>query len=295
MISRLRRSVRKRSGIAWQFVLSRVEGPRWIRKPGDLSRQKVCLLASFTATGTVSRHALDLCEAWHVQGYAVVLIVATDTPSRFAHDIATTPWLAGLLVRRNIGYDFGSWSVALAVAPRVREAALLALTNDSVYGPLDGFAAMLQRVDASTADIVGVTESFERLHHLQSFLVFYKRTALRSAAFRRFWKSIPLGGREEIIFARELHFLFDMLLAGVKVDVLFPGERGIALNPTLFRWRELLDAGFPFRQGPTVARQPQERGHPRVAIRTASSRLCACKGRRTSRRPLCAFGSGPDR
>jgi lipopolysaccharide biosynthesis protein len=175
-----------------------------------------------------------------------VLVIAADQPSRFAHDMATTPWLDGLLVRRNIGYDFGSWRAGLTASPQIARASLLALANDSVYGPLDGFDAMLARVDASQADIVGVIESFERLHHLQSFLVFYKPAALHAPAFRQFWKIVSIGGREDVIVQRELRFLFDMLLANIKVDVLFPSERGSTLNPTLCRWRELLDAGFPF-------------------------------------------------
>ena len=246
MIARIGRSLRKRVGLAWRFLLSRLEPGRWIKKPGDMAGHEVCLLVSYTATGVLSPHTLAWCEAWHRRGFKVILVVAMDAPSRFARDRPLPPCVTGLLLRRNIGYDFGSWVAGLEATPGIHRASLLAMTNDSVYGPLDGFDAMLARVHASAGEIVGVAESFERLHHLQSFLVFYTPAAMKTAAFRRFWRRIPLGGREEVIFDGELRLLFTMLLHGLKVDILFPSERSISLNPTLFHWRELLDAGFPF-------------------------------------------------
>jgi hypothetical protein len=251
--------LRARAVTAWRWLLYRFEPVRWLIEPGDMSGKKVCLLASFAADDALSRHTIDWCEAWHRRGFAVVLVVATNRPSRLRHDIASIPFLTGLLPRRNIGYDFGSWVCGLSATPGIRRASLLAMANDSVYGPLDGFDDMLSRVYASTSDVIGVTESFELTHHLQSFLVFYQPKALASAAFEKFWKRMPTGGREEVIRDRELKLMATMQAHGLAVDALFPSDRSFTRNPTLVRWRQLVDAGCPFvkvqllRDNPTLA------------------------------------------
>lgn len=249
--------LRRRSVDAWRRLLFRFEPVRRLIDPVDMAGQKVCLLASFSATTGVSAHTLAWCEAWHLRGYRVVLVIATDTPWAFNHDVATTPFLAGLIVRRNIGYDFGSWVRGIRATPGIYKASLLAMANDSVYGPLDGFDQMLARVHASGADIVGMTESFERAHHLQSFLIFYKPPALQDAAFRRFWKRIPTGGRGDVIVQGELQLLSTMRTNGLVVDICFRLESTFSGNPTLGGWKRLIADGFPFvkiqllRENPT--------------------------------------------
>lgn len=223
-----------------------LDRPRWMRMPPDLSGTHVCLFACYSDDGTLSRHALDLSRAWHAQGFRVVLIVASDRPPRRIDDRADNAHLAGILVRKNLGYDFGSWSAAIRSLPSVRAARLLALANDSVYGPLSGFAETLARVERSDAAIVGLTDSHQYVHHIQSYLVFYKPRALLSDAFGRFWHRLRAGGRQEIIGQCELPLMATMQAAGLDVEVLFPTPADPVANPTLSQWRALINAGFPF-------------------------------------------------
>lgn len=232
--------------LGWRRLTTGAERPQWIKEPAGLAHRQVCCLASHSIDGSISRHTNDLAKAWDRQGFAVILVVAADRPSRSALERFDTAHLAGLLLRKNRGYDFGSWAAAIAACDDVAACSLLALANDSVYGPLDGFDVLLERVKASVGDIVGMTDSYERVHHLQSYLVFYKPGALRSPVFRKFWKKRPLGDRLEVIVQGELPLLRMMTGGGLKVEVLFPAASDRAINTTLGPWRELLAAGFPF-------------------------------------------------
>ncbi len=218
----------------------------WRRAPGSLAGRRVCVLASFSADGSLSKHTLFLSRAWQAQGFDVILVVATDDRDDLAVAPAELAHLAGVAVRRNSGYDFGSWATVMQARPDLREASMLALANDSLYGPLDGFAGLIAAVESSHADIVAMTDSYEYRHHFQSFLVFYKPTALRSAAFARFWRGIRGGNREATIQRAEIPQLGRMNAAGLTTDVLFKAGRDASTNPTLHGWRRLVDDGFPF-------------------------------------------------
>jgi lipopolysaccharide biosynthesis protein len=219
---------------------------RWLRVPPPLRERKVCLLATYTPDGTISPHTLFLAKSWSQQGYLVLLVVAIDDAQRSIDDLQAHPYLAGVLLRSNLGYDFGSWATAIRSRRDCHDAAMLVTTNDSVYGPLDNFAAMLTRVDASTADVIACTDSYELQHHMQSFTVFYKASALRSRTFRKFWNSIGAFDRNSAILNAELPQLQRLTGGGLQVEVLFPATPQPVLNPTLLRWKELIAAGFPF-------------------------------------------------
>lgn len=220
---------------------------RWVTTPPSLAGRCVCVLATYSADGAISTHTRFLLRRWRERGFDVVFVVATDQVESIAVDAAAFPDCRGILVRPNSGYDFGSWATALNARPDLRDAALLALANDSLYGPFDGFDALIDRVVASPADLVAMTDSYEYRHHVQSFLLFYKPHALRSAAFERFWTGVEGGDREATIQRCEIPQLKAMKDAAMRVEILFPSERGARdSNPTLCQWRALVERGFPF-------------------------------------------------
>ena len=95
---------------------------------------------------------------------------------------------AAVLVRRNVGYDFGAWRDALErfALPRADTESLL-LVNDSVYGPLGRIEEVLARIDFRQAELWGLTESWQSRYHLQSFFLAVAPSAMASAAWRQFW------------------------------------------------------------------------------------------------------------
>lgn len=229
-----------------QRVRARLDVPRWVRRLRSDADERTCILACFAADGRVGARALALGRAWRGGGYRVLLVVASERPGALEWDAAWSDACDGLLVRRNFGYDFGSWSAALRALPEDWCPSILALANDSVYGPLRGFDALLAQVEQSAADVVGLTDSYDYWHHLQSYLTFYKPGAFRSRAFRRFWRTTWAGERGDIIWHAELRLLQAMKAGGLRVDVLYPAPAGSTVNATLQQWRELIASGFPF-------------------------------------------------
>jgi lipopolysaccharide biosynthesis protein len=215
-----------------------------MRGPRVLFGDRVCLFVTYAPGGRIPSHSLFHAREWARSGYNVTLIVVLDELDLYQPTFATD-FAQGLCLRVNDGYDFGAWAGSIVQTGDFLNASLLAFANDSVYGPFDTFSTMLRRVDASTADIIGLTENFQIRHHIQSYLIFFRQSALRKRAFMNFWRGVKTGDRAFVIDRYELNLLSHMERAGLKTEILFPiTDR--ACNPTLSYWRELIQGGYPF-------------------------------------------------
>lgn len=131
---------------------------------------------------------------------------------------------ASVLIRRNIGYDFGAWRDGLDTLglPRAETRAIY-LVNDSVYGPFGDLRPLLDAIDFKRADLWGITESWQHHYHLQSFFLACGEGAIRSAAWNRFWRSVrPIPCKDWVIRHCEIGFTRALARGGVTNAALYP-------------------------------------------------------------------------
>lgn len=154
---------------------------------------------------------------------------------------------AVVLVRHNEGYDFGSWQAGLSFCRRwVDRVPLLILTNDSCYGPLQSLDGLFERLAASQADVVGLTESTAIRSHLQSYFMAYRPRVFRTPLFWTFWEQVSVWpSKIDLVRACEVGWSEALSNVGFRLEALYlAGEHG---NVTHTHWRELLeDLRFPF-------------------------------------------------
>jgi glycosyltransferase involved in cell wall biosynthesis len=215
-------------------------------KPFELAEgAEVALLVTHSATGALKPHILPYIRALADQGIGVFLVAVTDRALNLPPEVLDAA--AGVIVRENAGYDFAAWSHVLHLYPELFGVPLLYLLNDSVLGPpaTPAFAQVVARVRASTADLVGLTESHEYRWHLQSYFLALKPRVLASFRCQRFFDEVkPHDDKDAVIQDYEVRFAQAMEEAGHVSAVLFPSP--VPLNPTLFGWRALIADGFPF-------------------------------------------------
>lgn len=206
---------------------------------------EIALFVTHSATGAVKPHVLPYVAALAAQGIQVLLIAVTDRQLNIRTELLDA--VAGAVVRENAGYDFAAWAHALHLYPEAYGASTLYLANDSLVGPADTarFTALIERIRASEADLIGLTESHEYRWHLQTFFLALKPRLLSSHRLQRFFDEVRiLGDKDRVIQSYEVRFAEEMEWSGHRVEVLFPSRA--ALNPTLYDWRGLIAAGFPF-------------------------------------------------
>jgi hypothetical protein len=183
----------------------------------------VALFVHFDRRGKLADHVINYVRALHDQGFSVVFVTNSG---RQDHDSlnALKPLCRAVVVRRNVGYDFGAVREMLDLLelPRVETQRLL-IANDSVYGPLVPMTDMFARVDFDVADLWGATESWQHRYHLQSYFLLAGRRAMTSGAWHRFWKGVrPVSSKQWAINRYEMGLTQDLLRAGLRCRALWP-------------------------------------------------------------------------
>lgn len=217
-------------------------------------------------------------------GFSIVFV--SNAPFLLPAEMAFLQrYCAGLIMRRNVGFDFAAWKDALAAygLPRPETTGLL-LANDSNYGPIRPLWPVLAEADFSRADLWALTDSWQLRYHLQSYFLLVGPRVFTSSAWATFWAAVrPLASKYWVVRHFEVGFSQAMLRAGFRLRAIWPYAglldeverapairsedgrdplragrerhrrrlleaivRGQPLNPTHELWRELLSDGYPF-------------------------------------------------
>lgn len=215
----------------------------------EVSLDQVAVLAQWSPDSRLTRSVSELAASLVDHGYPVLLVSAADGPDplRWPGDV---PEHVTVLRRRNVGYDFGSWAVALDRYPAIAAADHVLLVNDSMAGPFQTIDHLFKMFDETGADVWGLTDSTQLgTHHLQSYCLGFKHGCLQEPPLAKFWHDICIEAtRDDIIHRYEIGLSRLLHREHFSVDAAFRhGEvvRG-ADNPTIHGWRRLLDLGLPF-------------------------------------------------
>lgn len=209
---------------------------------------RVAIVASWTDGASMSLSLSRYLHALADCGFTPVVVSTSDakSPLEWPHGL---PEDAVVLRRRNLGYDFGTWAAALEAIPGIRECAHVLLTNDSMVGPFRPLDDLIERAICSGANVVGLTDTFQAGHSLQSYFMMFNNGILGDVEWRRFFRSVrPQAKKLEYVWRYELRVAIVAVVGGYGWQTLFPSTLVQAhhRNPPVDHWRELLDWEFPF-------------------------------------------------
>lgn len=191
---------------------------------------RIVLFMHYDGRGFVRRQLLEYMRDLRDNGRDVVFV---SNAGRLLPDSrqALEEICAGIILRRNIGYDFGAWRDAIGYLglPRADTEEVI-LANDSVFGPLVPLGDTLRRLDYKAADIWGLTESWQLRYHLQSFFLAFGPAALRAPAWARFWNKVrPVPVKSYVVQRYETGVTQDMLKGGLRCAALWRYDQLIKL------------------------------------------------------------------
>ena len=242
-------------------------------KPLAARPKRVALFITHSRNGRVRPSVDHYISALAECDVEVVLIVATDQ-SRTTISQHLADQCAAVFIRENVGFDFAAWAHVMAHTREVLAADILYLINDSMIGPTDlaQFHALMERIDQSSSDLVGLTENHHGAWHLQSFFLAIKKTALSSYPFQQFFGEIvSFPDKDRVINHYEVTLTAHMRRNGFACDTLFGRPRQPPImNDTIYFWRELLDDGMPFVKRSLIAGEHADRGGEPVTIELAA-------------------------
>jgi lipopolysaccharide biosynthesis protein len=134
---------------------------------GFTNRSRLVLLAHYDPHGIIDEHVFQSMEALRACGSELVLVTSGER----AQDITRARALcASILVKNDVGRDFGSWYLAL----REHQSELtrypsVVWMNDSTYFPLFDPAEMFTKMEGADFDFWGVVDSQLMRWHVMSW------------------------------------------------------------------------------------------------------------------------------
>jgi len=169
----------------------------------------------------------DGCFAPHAARNAAALTEVADrvlvmsTAPLTEQALAAVPPGVELVRRLNVGYDFFGWKAGLDLAGYL-DYDQVVICNDSYVGPLVPYRQVFDTMAERPVDFWGLTQTWRRAHHVQSFFVCFRRWVVRSAAMRRFWDAmVPVSDRSEVIKRYEVGLSGTLLGAGFELGSYF--------------------------------------------------------------------------
>lgn len=220
---------------------------------------KVCVYVHWDGGGEVRAHVLHQVRSLVDAGVSV-LFVTNSGHLRPAAMAAVQAMCAGVLVRRNVGYDFGAWREGFEQLALPRpDTTMVLMANDSVYGPVRPLDALLSRIDFGAADVWGCTESWQSRYHLQSYLMAFSPRVVGSAAWRDFWAGVrPTWAKVWLVRLYEIGLTQTLLRAGFTCRAIWPYQDLVRdLDPDLLT--DFTEGGPNLADSAVQVRQDQAR------------------------------------
>ena len=257
------------NGFSWRKNIPLVASERaplkeWETKiPLDLGR--VCVFSHFDPDGKVADHVLEYLKEIKKNNWSIVF--ATSCGNLDAEERAKlSSYVSRIIGTHGEGRDWGNYSLGYNYLCRHGEIKTLLLANDSVYGPTRGLWDFFEFAEASSADIIGMTNSLQYGDHIQSYFILCKERLCSHNLFDHYWKNFYYqSNKDEIIYKNEIGFSLLFSRYGFRAQALYDYEnlaretmeiksfghdlleKGLYVNPTHHFMELLLEKhDFPF-------------------------------------------------
>ena len=184
---------------------------------------RVCVYVHWDGAGEVRDHVMHQVRSLAAAGMSVVFVTNSGR-LREASMAALRVVCAGVIVRRNVGYDFGAWREGLAhlSLPRANTE-MVVIANDSVYGPIRSLHEMFAAVDFDVADVWGCTDTWQSRYHLQSYMMMFSPRVVASEAWVKFWAGVrPTWAKHWLIRLYEIGLTQTLIKAGFSCRAIWP-------------------------------------------------------------------------
>ncbi len=216
---------------------------------------EVCLFVAHAPYGQLPDLTSHYLQELRQSGLKIVVCIAVNTVNIAIWD----GWARvadAVVLRENIGFDFGAWADLLRWLPELWTVKRLIFANDSVVGPFHPLSGMFERIRSTDAGFFALTDCTINRYHAQSYFFGWSGRNLASAKLRSFWGNVENFADKELIIQKyeipllslcdampdpSHQILFGMHdIFGSSADMLPP------FSPSHHAWGALLKHGCPF-------------------------------------------------
>ena len=146
----------------------------------------LCLFSHYDKHDQIDRYVVEYLKSIRECGFSTIFISTCGSLAEVELR-KVRPFVSEIVVRENIGRDFGSWFWGITAFYKPGRFKRLLLANDSVYGPLFPLLDVFEDMGSRSLDFWGITDSIECEYHVQSYFVVFEEGFLNNPAFSQFW------------------------------------------------------------------------------------------------------------
>lgn len=183
---------------------------RWVHplhKDAVSPDSDLCLFVAHAPYGQLPEMTSQYLQELRKSGLKIVVCLAVDDVTTAICD-GWTERADAVVLRENIGFDFGAWADLLRWRPDLWSARRLIFANDSVMGPFRPLLEMFERLRQRDAGFFALTDCTIHQYHAQSYFFGWSQRNLAAPALRSFWSNIEnVHDKEQVIQKYEIPLL----------------------------------------------------------------------------------------
>lgn len=172
---------------------------------------KICIFASFPFGGKISKLLLHYIKSIQELGYSIIFVSNKEIIEGLEE---LKPLCSKIIIRDNIGRDFGSYKTGLIkFEQEIRNCSELLIANDSVVGPISDLKVIFEEMREKKLDFWGLTEAdCAPSYHITSYFVVFNKSVITSQPFWQFWKNYKFkSSRAYSIYQGEINLTYTLL------------------------------------------------------------------------------------
>ena len=210
---------------------------------------RLCIFAHYDPRNCIDPYVLYFLEK--LKKLSLDLIFVSTCPT--LRNVEQLNGVHQVLLREGEGLDFGSWYLGYQQSKNPKDYKQILFVNDSVFGPLYDLKPVFEQMEKKGCDLWGITDSFEKGYHLQSYFLVFEERVIQSGFLDQAWKNFRFfQNKENVIRNYEHGFSLLAKKRGFSIGALCPYEKLIrsdvqqefpksAQNPMLMFWNVLIE------------------------------------------------------
>jgi len=216
---------------------------------------KVCLFSHFDAENKIKEYIIYYLKELSKVSDIIFISTAEGVTQEALKQIE--PYCKDIIVKKNIGYDFGAWKSGLDyLGDDLNTYEQLILCNDSVFGPFHPLKSIFDKMSAY--DAWSMSDNHEIEYHLQSYFMVYNKKAFNSNLFEDFWNDFKIYTNKQILIeTNEIGFSNSLFHSDLSCGAFYSVKERNYVNVLQYYWKELIaEHQFPFIKKEVLTTNP---------------------------------------
>ena len=227
------------------------------------SKEHFCIYAGYHKQSRIRPDVFEQIKSLSSRYSIIYVIAAEESIKEDPLYFKLSQLTSKIIIRPNIGYDFGSWKMGIDfLGEKTKNIKSLLLMNDSLYGPIFPMDKLIFDTLNSPYDITSMTASSQFRYHGQSYYVSYSNRVINSEVFKNFWDNYKnknvnsIESKMKMVIECEVDFYQSLLQMNFSNTVLFDTKH--SLNQSIYFWDRLVDLGMPFIKNSLIFDPPKK-------------------------------------